>query len=94
MADCPQHSDYINLVKGVFRVNKLKSPIFLVRVSVPNRLNPMYRPIKYCLQSCADMFILICVVILRSRDLHNTRSKKLAPGLRNAHWTYAQLLIQ
>ena len=55
MASRPQYFNSINLNKGVFCVNKLKTPIFLGIVSIPNKLNPVFLPIDYQLQSCTNL---------------------------------------
>ena len=62
MANRLQHFDSIHIIKCVLCINKLKAPIILSRVSVPNRLNPIYFPIDYRLQSCLELVILACVV--------------------------------
>ena len=94
MANHPQHDDSIHLVKGVFHVNNQKVPILLGRFSVPNILNLVYRPIASHLQSRTDLFILIFVGSLMSRDLQHTISKYLVPGFPDAHRTYTRLIVQ
>ena len=94
MANRPQHSDLINIIKCIFRVNKLKTPNFLGRFIIPNILNPLYFHMDYRLQYRSDLVILTSVDSLRSRNLQHKPSKKSTAGFPDAPWQYGQLLIQ
>ena len=94
MANRPQHSDSINLIKYSFCINKLKSPIWFSRISVQNILNPMYQPTNSRLQYHTKLVILTCVGSPRSHDLQHTLRNKSGPGFPDAYRTYYGLLIQ
>ena len=66
MTDRPQHSDPINLVKRVLRVNNY---FFLGCIILPNILNTVQRPVDYRLQTRTVLFLPTRVSGLISRDL-------------------------
>ena len=94
MADRQQHSDSIDIVKQVIRVNKNKTPNFFSSIMLPNRLNPVYRPINYLLQWIADMVIPAYFSSIISSDFKYTFRKNTALRFSDAHRMHSRELIQ
>ena len=94
MADRQQNYDPIDLVKRVICVNKLKTPIFLITISLPNIFNLVYRPINSFIQYTAELAIPACLSSIIHGDFKYKFFKKTAPRFSDAQSTYSRDLIQ
>ena len=74
-------SDPVDLIEGVFCINKYKSPIFRGRLSVPNILNPVDIAVNSRFKSGTKLAILTCIGGFGSSEPQHTVSEKAPPYL-------------